>query len=93
MRKRILFVVYTPFEGYLPKRMAELKQRVVLEGVEQIIVTPDDYTEKLKGQVADTVHLVHFQPDTTFNLEESTKFFTHLPKIVELIESIKYHNI
>ena len=89
---RILFVVYTPFFGYLPKRMAEIESRAKLDKVHQVIITPQTYQETLTGLRADTVHLIKLHPDTSMDDELSFEYFKHLDQIQYLVEAIKIHN-
>lgn len=91
MANRILFVIYTPHIGYLPKRMAELERKHSLDGVAQLVVTPEDYQTKLAGQQADTVHLIELNP--SHDTENAYKFWSRLPHLRNLVETIKSHNI
>jgi hypothetical protein len=91
MANRILFVIYTPYIGYLPKRMAELERKHKLDSVAQIVVTPDDFQEKLAGQQADTVHLIGLHPE--YDTQNGYKWWSILPVLKETVEKIKTHNI
>lgn len=88
----ILFVIYTPFEGFLPKRMAELESRAKLDKVSQVVVTPENYITVLNGLQSDTVHLIELHPDTSVDFGTSVKYFDRLVHLKELIEKIKIHN-
>jgi hypothetical protein len=92
MESRILFVVYTPYIGFLPKRMKEL-ERKNLDGVRQVVVTPSTYTESLSGLRADTVHLIELTPDNTIDRDLENQWFGNVTKVREMIDLIKTHNI
>lgn len=89
----ILFVIYTPFEGFLPKRMAELESRAKLDKVSQVVVTPHNYDTVLQGLQADTVHLIKLHPDNSVDIKTYVEYFERINHLEELIEKIKAHNI
>ena len=89
----ILFVVYTPYEGFLPKREAELKSRANLDKVDQVFVTPVNYTEVLADRISDTVHLIKLYPDSDVSFEVSQLYFLNEKLLEKFIETIKRHNI
>jgi hypothetical protein len=91
VKNRILFIIYTPFIGFLPKRMAELEKKNSLDGVAQVVVTPDDYTDKLIDVEADTVHLIELHPES--DTENAFKFWARRDDLLKRVEGIKSHNI
>ena len=96
-RYNILTVVYTPYEGYLPKRMEEIEYEFPADekqGLQRIVVTPGNYEEKLQGIMADTIHLVKLYPILGKDITEDMKrtYYQHEPKVEELCETMKTHN-
>lgn len=90
---KILFVVYTPFEGFLPKRMAELTSKHKLDKTNLVVVTPDNHTAGLAGLVSDTVHLIRLHPDTDVAFTVQERYYRELKTVQAEIEKIKSHNI
>jgi hypothetical protein len=89
----ILFIIYTPYEGYLPKRMAELESKAKLDNVSQIVVTPRNYEEKLAGLKANTVHLIELTPDNETPATEALEWLIQMPHLLKIVEGIKDYNI
>ena len=89
---RILFVIYIPYFGYLPKRMAELESRAKLDKVDQVTITPYTYQEILHGLRADSVHLIQLHPDNSVDEKNTHDYFNSLEELQHLVESIKTHN-
>lgn len=90
---RILFVIYTPFLDYLPKRMTELKRMNTLNGVAQVITTPSTFESDLAGLAYDTIHLIKLYPDSSIDKELYNLYFVNEPKIEKFVDGIKTHNI
>lgn len=89
--EKVLFIIYTPYVGYLPKRMKEIEHRTNKHNTKQVVVTPDNYKEKLEGLRAETIHLIKLYPE--HKLENATKYYEEEPKLHELVETLKIHNI
>lgn len=95
-KNRILFIIYTPYIGYLPKRMEQLEKTNKLDGVRQVVVTPTTYVTALDGLRADTVHLIKLYPSLTdekIDYSSMNKYYAEERRLSEIVERIKSHNI
>lgn len=72
--------------------MRELDMKAKMNGVDQIVITPDDYESKLRGMRSDTVHLIQLHPDTGIEFRRHVQYYEKLDDIKQLIETIKAHN-
>lgn len=88
-KNRILFIIYTPSHDFLPKRMAEFSMRAKLDGVDQVVITPDTI-HTLKGLRSDTVHFIELTP--TYDHPNCYKWFERLAEVRHEVELIKTHN-
>lgn len=72
--------------------MAELESRAKLDGVNQVVVTPEDYNTVLNGLVYDTVHLIKLHPDTSVDFNTHVRYFEKMKHLEELVDNVKTHN-
>lgn len=88
---RILFIIYSLTEQLAEKKMQEMKKFQQAEDVRVVLVTPDNWEEKLQGYKAETVHLQELVPPA--DQPNILKYYSQLYLVSDFVERIKAHNI